>query len=285
MLIGSHLSIAGGLHKALEKADSYGFPCAAMFVRNQVQWRASRLSAQAIEKFTATREQLNIGPLVAHSSYLINLAGLADIRRKSIAGLKEDYRRCSLLGIEYLVFHPGARKNTDKGIDLIAAALNRIAANCAVGGEYPQILLETTAGQGNGIGHTFEQIGAILAQLDEPSRFGVCMDTCHIFAAGYDIRTPATYKKTMAEFDGAIGLHRLKAIHINDSRRPLGSRVDRHAHIGRGEIGTAAFGNFVNDKRLASVPMILETPKGLDEKGRDWDQINAAILRKLIRKR
>ena len=285
MLIGSHLSIAGGLHKALEKAHGYGFGCAAMFVRNQVQWKPARLSAQAIEKFIATRRQLNIGPLVAHASYLINLAGLADIRRKSIAGLKEDYRRCALLGIEYLVFHPGSRKSTGKGIDLIAAALNQIAAEAPTEGEHPQILLETTAGQGNGIGHTFEQLGAILAQLDDPKRFGVCMDTCHIFAAGYDIRTAATYKKTMAEFDGAIGLDRLKAIHVNDSRRKLGSRVDRHAHIGRGEIGAAAFGNFVNDKRLANVPMILETPKGLDETGRDFDEINVAALRKLIKKR
>ncbi len=285
MLIGSHLSIAGGLHKALEKAHGYGFGCAAIFVRNQVQWKATRLSAGAIEKFTTTRKELNIGPLVAHASYLINLAGLADIRRKSIVALKEDYSRCCLLGIEYLVFHPGSRKSVGKGIDLIAAALNQIAAESSIEGEYPQILLETTAGQGNGIGHTFEQLGAILAQLDEPERFGVCMDTCHIFAAGYDIRTPATYKKTMAEFDGAIGLGHLKAIHVNDSRRALGSRVDRHAHIGRGEIGAAAFANFVNDKRLANVPMILETPKGVDENGRDFDKINVAALRKLIRNR
>ncbi len=285
MLIGSHLSIAGGLHKALEKAHGYGFGCAALFVRNQVQWKAARLSTEAIEKFTTTRRQLDIGPLVAHASYLINLAGLADIRRKSIVGLKEDYSRCELLDIEYLVFHPGSRKSVGKGIDLIAAALNQIAAESPIEGEYPQILLETTAGQGNGIGHTFEQLGAILAQLDEPERFGVCMDTCHIFAAGYDIRTPATYKRTMAEFDGAIGLDRLKAIHVNDSRRALGSRVDRHAHIGRGEIGAAAFANFVNDKRLANVPMILETPKGVDENGRDFDKINVAALRKLIRNR
>ncbi len=284
MLIGSHMSIAGGMHKALEKAHGYGFGCAAMFVRNQVQWKASRLSAEAIEKFTTTRRQLDIDPLVAHASYLINLAGLADIRRKSIAGLKEDYSRCELLGIEYLVFHPGSRKGTRKGIDLIASALNQVAAESPIEGEYPQILLETTAGQGNGIGHTFEQLGAILAQLDEPNRFGICMDTCHIFVAGYDIRTPATYKRTMAEFDGAIGLEHLKAIHLNDSRRALGSRVDRHAHIGRGEIGAAAFENFVNDKRLANVPMILETPKGVDENGRDFDEINLTTLEKLIKK-
>jgi deoxyribonuclease-4 len=157
--------------------------------------------------------------------------------------------------------------------------LNEIVAACPH--NRPKVLLETTAGQGSSIGHTFEQIAAILALLDRPRRFGVCLDTSHVFAAGYDIRSPEAYRRTMDEFDGVIGQDRLKAIHLNDSVRDIGSHIDRHAHIGRGKIGLTGFRNFVNDGRLAEVPMILETPKGKDASGRDWDQINAETIRGL----
>ena len=281
MLLGSHLSIGGGMYRALEAAAEYGFDTVAMFVRNQVQWRPSPLHEEAVRRFRATRKRLGIGPIVAHGSYLVNLAGRYAIRRKSLSAMKHDLGRCGRLGIEYLVFHPGSRPDTEEGIDLIASALNEIVA--AVDHRRPKILLETTAGQGNCIGHTFEQLAAILSRLDRPKRFGVCLDTCHIFAAGYDIRTSAAYRRTMKTFDESVGLERLLAIHLNDSRRELGSRVDRHAHIGAGEIGLDGFANIVNDARLADVPMILETPKTTDEMGRDWDEINAAAIRRLVR--
>ncbi len=280
MILGSHLSISGGLHRALEAADGYGFDCVAMFVRNQRQWRSSPLSDEAIATFVEVRRKSGIGPVVAHGSYLVNLAGKTDVRRKSIAAMRDEIDRCERLGIEYLVFHPGSHEQADEGIGLIAEALNEIVTDRS---GPTKILLETTAGQGNYIGHTFEQLADILARLEVAERFGVCLDTCHIFAAGYDIRTPEAYRKTMDEFDRIIGLERLPAIHLNDSVRDLGSRVDRHTHIGLGKIGLAAFAEIVNDPRLADLPMILETPKGTDDAGRDWDEFNAGTLRALAR--
>ncbi len=283
MLIGSHLSIAGGLHRALETAHDYQFDCVAMFVRNQVRWKAPPLRDEAVEKFRSTRQQLAIGPVVAHASYLINLAGREEVRRKSITAMIEDVSRCARLGVDFLVFHPGSHEQTAEGIRLIADALNRIAADARLDDESTKILLETTAGQGNCIGHRFEQLAEILSQVDAPEQFGVCLDTCHIFAAGYDIRTPQTYAETMADFDRTVGLDRLLAIHLNDSRREFASRVDRHAHIGEGFIGREGLANIVRDPRLQAIPMILETPKGLDDQGRDCDKVNVATLRSLAR--
>ena len=281
MLLGSHLSIAGGLDKALLSGAEYGFQAVGMFVRNQLQWRAPRLDEQAVGTFRRTRRRLGIRAVVAHASYLVNLAGRADIRARSIAAMIEDLRRCARLGIEYLVLHPGSNPDCTKGIGLIAAALNDIAS--ATPRARPRILLETTAGQGNCIGHRFGQLGEILARLERPDRFGVCLDTCHVFAAGYDLRGPRAYAGTIAGFDREIGLAKLKAIHLNDSKHGLGSRVDRHAHIGHGRLGRRAFAHIVNDLHLADVPMILETPKEKDGKGRDWDAINARTLRRLVR--
>ena len=276
MLLGSHLSIGGGLHRAPEAAAEYGFETVAMFLRNQVQWRCRPLDAQAVAQFKRARKAAGIAVVVAHGSYLVNLAGLAPVRRKSIRAMIEDLDRCGQLGVEYLVIHPGSRRQADRGIDLIARALNEIFAACPH--RRPKILLETTAGSGNTLGRSFEQLAAILARVDRPRRVGVCLDTCHIFAAGYDIRTPAAYRRTMKAF---IGLDRLREIHLNDSRRELASRVDRHAHIGLGEIGLRGFAALVGDKRLSDVPMILETPKGLDDQGRQWDAVNAEIIRKM----
>jgi len=281
MLIGSHLSIAGGPHNALLAAAEYGFATVAMFVRNQQQWKAPPLTDKTVDLFHRLKRELKISPVVAHGSYLVNLAGKHEVRRKSIQAMAEDLDRCGRLGIEYLVMHPGSRPDKTEGIAMIADALNQIAAGCPH--HKPKVLLETTAGQGNCIGHTFEQLAEILSQLDQPGRFGVCLDTCHIFAAGYDIRTPAAYRKTMRQFEEVIDRNRLLAIHLNDSRGELGSRLDRHAHIGHGKIGTQGFVNFVNDPQLAEVPMILETPKGPDESGRDWDEVNTRKLMSLCR--
>jgi deoxyribonuclease-4 len=190
-----------------------------------------------------------------------------------------DLDRCQRLGIEYLVFHPGNCPDADEGVRRIAAALDDILAAGAAA--RTRVLLETTAGMGSSIGSTFEQLAAILSRVRRGRRLGVCLDTCHVFAAGYDLRTPAAYRRTMKAFDETIGLDRLKAVHLNDSKRPLGSRVDRHEHIGLGMIGSAGIANFVNDPRLADAPMILETPKGRDDAGRDWDEINVQAVRAL----
>ena len=226
------------------------------------------------------RRKLKLGPVVAHGCYLVNLAGEAPVRRKSIAATAEELDRCARLGIECLVIHPGSHADPAVGIARIADGLKQVLRSrpeCPV-----RILLETTAGAGHQVGRTFDQLAAILGRMGQPQRLGVCLDTCHVFAAGYDIRTCQAYARTMAELDRAVGLERLLAIHLNDSLAGLGSRLDRHAHIGRGTIGRRAFANFLNDSRLARVPMILETPKGLDEKGRGWDRINAGVLRSLI---
>jgi deoxyribonuclease-4 len=281
MRLGAHLSIAGGMWKALVKAGEYGFDTVAVFLRNQRQWRAPELSERTVRRFIALRRELGISPVVAHGSYLVNLAGRAEVREKSIAVTVEDLSRCVRLGIEYLVLHPGCNRQVEDGVRLIAEALDWVFAECP--DPRPRILLETTAGQGGSIGSSFEQLAGILGRVGEPLRYGVCLDTCHVFAAGYDIRSPSAYAETMRRFDGALGLGRLLAIHLNDSLRELGSRVDRHAHVGKGRIGRRGLANFVNDSRLTDVPMILETPKGKAPGGRDWDQINAEVVRSLVR--
>ena len=280
MLLGSHLSISGGPHNALLRASEYGFGTCAMFVRNQQQWKTPPLTDEQAALFRRTRCKLGIGPVVAHGSYLVNLAGLYAVRRKSLVAMAEEFDRCGRLGIEYLVIHPGSRPDKPAGMRKIAEGINRVLA--ASPHRRPKLLLETTAGQGNSIGGTFEQLAGILALIDRPRRVGVCLDTCHVYAAGYDIRTPEAYAETMARFDRIIGLGKLLAIHLNDSRGELGSHLDRHRHVGEGEIGLAGFANFVRDPRLAEVPMILETPKGEDERGRDFDDLNAAALTGLI---
>jgi deoxyribonuclease-4 len=281
MLLGAHMSIAGGLEQALVRAREYGFDALAMFVRNQRQWSAPPLTARAAQLFRRTRRELEIGPVVAHGSYLVNLAGEQEVRQKSLAATAEELDRCGRLGIDALVIHPGSCPDRQEGIRRIAEALNRIMAACPH--PSPRILLETTAGAGHTIGGTFGELADILALLEQGERFGVCLDTCHVFAAGYDVRTPQAYRQTMAEFDRVIGPDRLGAVHLNDSLGPLGSRLDRHVHIGRGQIGRRGFANFVNDPRLAAVAGLLETPKVLDNRGRAWDLINARLLRSLVR--
>jgi len=279
MLIGAHLSIAGGMDRAVAAAGEYGFDAVAVFVRNQRRWRGPGLTDQTVRRFKLARRRLGISPVVAHGSYLVNLAGHAEVRRKSLAAMAEELDRCGRLGIEYLVVHPGANASARAGIELIAAGLNELMAGRRR--RRPDVLLETTAGAGRTIGGTFEQLAAILERLDRPKRFGMCLDTCHVFAAGYDIRTPRAYARTMADFDRVIGLDRLRVIHVNDSVAALGSRRDRHAHVGHGRIGRRGIANFVRDPRLAAVPLILETPKGTDQAGRDWDTVNASALRKM----
>ena len=280
MKLGSHLSIADGPDNALLAAAEYGFETLAMFVRNQRQWAAPPLADETVRRFRRTRRRLGIAPVVAHGSYLVNLAGAPDIRRKSIRAMAEDLDRCGRLGIEYLVLHPGSNPDRAKGISLIADALNHLISDCLH--RRIAVLLENTAGAGNTIGGRFEDLADLLGRLKRRRRFGVCLDTCHAFAAGYDLRRAQAYARTMDAFEAIVGFDRLRAVHLNDCVGALGSHRDRHAHIGHGKIGRRGFRHLVNDPRLADVPMILETPKGPRDDGRDWDTVNAAVLRRLV---
>lgn len=283
MLLGSHLSTAGGLHLALESARDYGFAAVALFVRSPRQWKAPPLTPDKVRAFKSTRRACGIRCVVAHANYLFNLAGEPAIRKKSIAGLSDELQRCAELGIEYLVLHPGSNPDTDKGIQLIANGLDQAIATTVR--KKVKLLVEGMAGQGNTIGHRFEHLAGILGKVSNPRRFGVCLDTCHMFAAGYDIRTPKTWKTTIHEFDKVVGLEHLHALHCNDSLKPFASRRDRHQHIGEGAIGLKGFANVVKDKRLKDLPFIMETPKGERESdGKDWDDINAGVLRRLAKK-
>ena len=280
---GAHLSVAGGLHNACTAATAVGCDCLQIFVKNQRQWRAPKLNNEQISLFHAAAAQAGVAPIVAHASYLLNLAAPGGaIRSASIAAMIDELERCEALGVSSLIFHPGAHlgEGLDVGIARIAAALDEVTR--ATAGFRTMILLEITAGQGTAIGFRFEQLAAIRAALAQPERTGVCLDTCHLFAAGYDFRTPAGYAGMMDELDSAIGLAHMRCIHVNDSKKELGSRVDRHEHIGKGKIGRTGFANFVNDPRWAGMAMVLETPKGVDGRGTDLDKVNLKRLRGMV---
>lgn len=281
MQIGAHMSIAGGVHLALERAAEFDMTACQIFTKNDRQWAAKPLNPEHVSLFRAQREALGFGStaLVSHASYLINLASPDDtLWEKSMLAFIDELERCETLEVPYLVVHPGAHvgSGTEAGIERVAAALNRI--HDGVPQNPTMTLLETTAGQGTTLGSTFDELAAIRGAVEAPERIGVCLDTCHIFAAGYDFRTAADYSDVIATFDRVIGLPSLKVIHVNDSKQPFGSRKDRHHHIGDGEIGREAFGHFINDDRLRDLPFILETEKGDDGEG---DQRNMATLHSL----
>lgn len=337
-ILGAHLSVAGGLERALTDAAALGCGCVQIFVKNQRQWHAAPLSEEQIGRFRAALSASCVSPVVAHASYLLNLASPDDrVRLRSIDAITDELQRCEALGVAYLVFHPGAhlngecrmancedriqsrdregvdpgltiddcrlsigpsreRKRTDDqnrdrqeavpspamlaGIERIAMSLDEVHRRCS--GFQSMVLLESTAGQGTSIGWRFEQLRGILDRIAKPDRLGVCLDTCHLFAAGYDFRTPEGYAATIGELDRVIGLAHVRCIHMNDSKRELGSRVDRHEHIGKGKIGKSGFAHFLNDPRFEGVPMILETPKGVDGRGTDLDRVNLRRLRSLL---
>lgn len=283
-LLGAHFSIAKGLHNALVEAAAHRCNALQIFTKNANSWKERSLSTDEIRRFEETRVATGIGVVASHTSYLINLAGPDNgTRQRSLQALKNELVRSSRLGIEYVVLHPGAHKGSGllEGIERIADGVNRIFAE--IPASKTRLLFETTAGQGSSVGHRFEQLAMVLQKVAKKARIGICLDSCHIFAAGYDIRTERAYRETMAAFEAAIGLRRLRLIHLNDSKKGLGSHIDRHAHIGRGEIGKAAFGFFMNDAALRSIPKIIETPK--KEQGKDWDAVNLKCLRDLLRVR
>jgi deoxyribonuclease-4 len=280
-ILGAHQSISGGYHRAVELAAETGCDCVQLFTKNSNQWHAKPITETDIAKFQAAFADQRISHPIAHDSYLINLASPGDaLWKKSIAAFVEELRRAELLGIPYVVTHPGAFTDSDEktGLARIAAALDEIHAQTK--GLRVQCLLETTAGQGSSLGWRFEHFTAILENVSEPDRLGVCFDTCHVFAAGYPLATKKDYAATMKAFDNSIGLHRIKAFHLNDSRRELGSRVDRHEHLGRGQMGLEPFRYLLNDHRFHKVPMYLETPKGCNG-DENWDIVNLRTLRGL----
>jgi len=280
---GAHLSVAGGLERAFDLAAEVGCDCLQIFVKNQRQWAARPLTEEQVRAFRSAQRRSSDKPVIAHGSYLLNLASPdRTIRRKSIAALADELERCEALGVAGLVVHPGAHmgEGIDAGIARIVTALDEIHARTA--GFKTRVLLETTAGQGSSVGHEIAHIGRIIDGCKAPGRLRVCLDTCHLFAAGYDLRDPDAYERAITEIADHVGLTSVKCIHMNDSKNPCGSRVDRHEHITKGEMGRQAFVNVVNDRRLAAVPKILETPKGTDGRGTDMDRVNLRRLRRLI---
>ena len=275
------MSIAGGVDKAPLRGRQTGCDAIQIFTKSNRQWRARPLGDEEVAAFRANLKAAGIGPVVAHDCYLLNLAApVAAVWKRSVAAFRDELERAERLGIPYLVTHPGSHLSASEtdGMARVAEALNVL--HSALPRHRVRILLETTAGQGTSLGHRFEQLAAILEQVESADRVGLCLDTCHLFAAGYDIRSLAGYRETMRALLMCGGHVRVKAIHLNDSRQGLGSRVDRHAHIGEGCLGAAAFRLFLNDPRFRAVPMILETPK--DEDFVAADRRNLARLRRLL---
>jgi deoxyribonuclease IV len=279
-LLGAHTSISGGVSNAVDLASKLNFTAMQIFSKNNNRWKSKPLDKKEVESFKSKLSQSKIKFVVVHDSYLINLcASDKEILKKSREAFIDELYRCELLEIPYLNFHPGAHggKGEDEGIELIAESLN--IAHEKTKNYKVSSMLELTAGQGTAIGYKFEQIKKIINLVEDKKRMSVCIDTAHIFAAGYDIKNPRNYNKVIKEFDDIIGLRRLKCFHMNDSKKELGSSVDRHEHIGKGFIGKEGFRNIMNDKRLTHIPKIMETPKGKEQLE---DLKNLKVLRSLI---
>ena len=281
-ILGAHMSISGGYQRAVEAAQRAGCDCVQLFTKNNNQWRAKELTDQDVEFFQTALRNLKIAHPIAHDSYLINLASPDDeLWQKSVDAFVVEMLRAERLGIPYVVTHPGAftTSSEEAGLTRVAQALDEVHRQTPK--IKAQCLLETTAGQGSTLGWKFEHLSSIIDQVRDPDRLGVCVDTCHIFAAGYSFGTKSDYTKTMKNLDQTVGIERVKAFHLNDSKKGLGSRVDRHEHIGEGCLGLEPFRLLMNDRRFRKVPMYLETPKG-ERDGVDLDTINLATLRGMI---
>ena len=278
--LGAHCSVAGGMPNSIARATSLGCTAAQVFVKNAAQWRWRELEEEEVAAFRAAHAGSAVGPLVAHASYLINLCGTDPlILERSREALADELARCARLGVRGLVLHPGAHLGAgeEAGIERVAASLDAVLAELP--GAPVRVLLENTAGQGSCMGHRLEHLAAIRDRVAEPERVGICLDTCHAFAAGYALHEPAGYEEMFAEIEERIGLAALGCMHLNDSLRPFGSRRDRHAHIGEGEIGLGAFARLLQDPRLAAVPMIIETETGDDLEGhrRDLETLRGLV--------
>lgn len=264
-LLGAHMSIAGGVHTAVDRAISIGCTALQVFTKNNNQWNGKPFTEDDIAQYRRKISTAGISPVVSHDSYLINLCATnPDTLKKSRAAFVDELERCEQLGIPLLNFHPGSHLGAgdDEGIKGICESLN--IAHEATKNFNVKSVLEATAGQGTNIGYKFEHLRAIIDGVENPERMAVCIDTCHIFAAGYDIASEKGYEETFKQFDEIVGLDRLVAFHVNDSKKGLGSHVDRHDHIGKGMIGLTGFRLLMNDQRFARIPKILETPKSED---------------------
>jgi deoxyribonuclease-4 len=278
-LLGAHTSISGGLFNAIYNGLEIGCDIVQIFSKNQMQWKGKPLSQKEVAKFREAVERTGVIPVTVHDSYLINLASPRKATfNQSFEAFVDELVRCETLQIPYLVMHPGSHLNSgeEKGLDKIATSIQRAYQTSGV--QRTTVLLETTAGQGTNLGYTFEQLNHIIHKAGLGGHIAVCLDTCHVFAAGYDIRTKAAWKKTKRFFNRVIGLDKLKVIHLNDSLKQLGNRVDRHTRIGRGAIGLKGFTHILNDRELREVPMILEIPGGNFVYKEDLE-----ILRSLVR--
>ena len=282
--LGAHMSVAGGFHLAVERGLRVGCQTIQIFTKSNNQWDALPISAESVKQFQKSMKESGIGPVFAHTAYLINVGSPEkETYERSKKALKVEVERATTLGLAFIVLHPGSHKETGE-----EACLKRIAETVAwvldrTKGSSVKVLYEIAAGQGSAVGHRFEHLNTLLKLTEHPDRTGICLDTCHLFAAGFDLRTEAAYQKTMDEFDRIVGLKTIQAIHLNDSKKELGARVDRHEHIGEGQIGLEGFRSLMNDPRLSHVPMVLETPK--DEKTLAEDVMNLKTLRGLIRDR
>jgi deoxyribonuclease-4 len=281
-LLGAHKSIAGGYHNALIAAHTLGCDTVQLFTKNNNQWLGKPMTSEEVQLFRQKLTEFKLRLPMAHDAYLINLASPDEtLHRRSVDAFVIEVERAEALGLAYLVTHPGTPTDGDAktGLRRVARALDEVHRRC------PRfkvmVLLETTAGQGQSVGHRFEDLARILDLTKNPDRLGVCLDTCHVFAAGYPLAPALNYRATFTEFDFVIGLEKLRAFHLNDSRKPLGSRVDRHAHIGEGCLGLEPFRLLLNDPRFGEHPMVLETPKE-GPNGEPMDVVNLATLRSLV---
>lgn len=280
--IGSHVSIAGGVDNAPMRGAEVGCEVIQIFVKSNRQWNAKPLKDDEIARFNENRKKTGIETVHAHNCYLIN-TGSADreLREKSERCFALELERCEALGVPWLISHPGSHTGSgeENGLRLIVESIKKLLKSAK--GMKVGILVETTAGQGTNLGYHFEHLAQILNEVGEPERMGACFDTCHTFAAGYDIRTRSGCGEVFEEFDDVIGLDRLKAFHFNDTPGKLGEKKDRHAHIGEGSLGAEPFRFILKDKRFREIPKFLETPKGKTNDGRDCDEMNLARLREL----
>ncbi len=280
-LLGAHESVSGGLHRAFDHIASVGGESLQIFTRNQRQWQALPLTEEEIESFKESWKKAGAIPVAAHASYLINLgSGNKKQAARSVVAFTGELNRCDALDIPWVVIHPGSHggDGIDAGLANVARNLDKVFKGAGKDSTV-KVLLETTAGQGTGLGSSFDELARIIELSQYSDRLGVCFDTCHVFAAGYDFRTLETYHHTFQEIERHLGLERICFFHLNDSKKELGSKVDRHEHIGKGMIGLEGFRHLLNDPRFAGHPMTLETPKGKDL---EEDRVNLATLRRLL---
>ena len=275
-LLGAHISVAGGLFRAIERGEALGCEAIQIFTRNPLQWSGRKLSDSEVEGFRRALLESSVAAVVSHASYLINLADEGAVRERSISALTEEIDRCYQLGIDDIVLHPGSSKGGDRetALEQLSRSLSFVLERTS---DMPvRILLETMAGQGGVLGTTIDELASVIESLNWDRRVGICVDLCHIFGAGFDVRTEGGYNRLVSSISAHVGLERVGCWHMSDNRGTRGSNIDRHAHIGEGEIGSVPFGLLVSDERFAETPTILETPKdGIGDEG------NLALLRKL----